>query len=67
MLGLMHGKITESSLRHYPSTCLDKLRKTTKITLRIFSLLAKMKIIYTEDMNHNANCAVKSGAVQWNH
>lgn len=67
MLGLMHGKATEPSLRHYLSTCLDKLSKTTKITIRIFSLLAKMKIIYTEDMNQNTNCAVKSGAVQWNH
>lgn len=67
MLGLIHGKITKSSLRHYPGLHLDKLRKTTKIAIRIFGLLAKMKIIYTEDMNLNVNCAMKSGAVQWNH
>jgi len=66
-LGLIHGKITKSSLMHYPGTCLDKLRKTTKITIRIFSLLAKMTMIYSEDMNQNANYAVKRGDVQWNH
>jgi hypothetical protein len=63
MLGLIHRKITKSSLRHYPGLCLDKLKKTTKIAIRIFGLLAKMKMIYTEDVNQNANCAMKSGAV----
>ena len=65
-LGLIHGKITKSSLMHYPGTCLDKLRKTTKVTMRIFILLAKMTI-YTEDVNQNANYAMKRSVVQWNH